>query len=176
MGDLTHVLARLLALDVESAVYAGVADAEAVGACLQAGVGAEVSIALGGKLDPHFGAPLPVRGRVIAAEANAMNKRAVLDVRGVKVVVTERRTPFHQLSQFRELGIEPLDHSIVALKIGYLVPELARAAPKTLLALSPGAVDQDIARLPFRRVQRPVYPIDPDMRWEAETGAPSQDG
>ena len=35
----------------------------------------------------------------------------------------------------------------------------------SFLALSPGAVNQDIAALPFRRIQRPCYPFDADMEW-----------
>jgi hypothetical protein len=29
-------------------------------------------------------------------------------------------------------------------------------------------VNQDIPNLPFRRVQRPLFPLDPAMQWRAE--------
>jgi microcystin degradation protein MlrC len=74
--------------------------------------------------------------------------------------------PFIDIAEFERLGIDPSAHKIVVVKIGYLVPDLKQAAPRALLALSPGAVDQAIERLPFKRVRRPIYPLDPDMVWQ----------
>ncbi len=34
------------------------------------------------------------------------------------------------------------------------------------MALSPGVVDQDVARLPIRRVPRPTYPFDTGFDWQ----------
>ena len=53
----------------------------------------------------------------------------------------------------------------MVVKIGYLVPELKRLANKAYLALSPGAVNQDIVNLTYKRINRPCYPLDPDMSW-----------
>ncbi len=74
--------------------------------------------------------------------------------------------PFHHESDFQKLGIEPTQHQIVVVKIGYLEPDLKRMAGKALLALSPGVVNQAITNLPYRRIQRPIYPLDPDMDWQ----------
>jgi microcystin degradation protein MlrC len=81
--------------------------------------------------------------------------------------VAQRRRPFHYIEDFTKLGINPHEHKIVVVKVGYLVPELKAAAKKAFIALSPGAVDQDIERLPFKRIQRPMYPLDKDMTWSA---------
>jgi microcystin degradation protein MlrC len=109
-------------------------------------------------------------GRVIhlTEQAPVGGDIAVLQSGGVKVIITQRRKPFHFIAEFEKLGIDPLAHKIVVVKIGYLVPDLKRAAPKALLALSPGAVNQDIVSLPFQRVKRPMYPLDADMAWSAE--------
>ncbi len=141
----------------------------AVAACRAAGLGAEVSVSLGGKLDPLHGSPLPMRGRVVHLAPPELRggHQAVLQVRGVQVIVTERRKAFHYVADFRQAGIDPLAHKIVVVKMGYLVPDLQRLAPRALLALSPGAVDQAIERLPYQRIQRPIYPLDPDMSWQA---------
>lgn len=168
VNDVPIFLERLLAHDVPDAVVASIADAAAVAACFAAGVGAEVAVSLGGKLDHVHAQPLPVVGRVVFLdEADKRGQRqAVLQVDGVQVIITERRTPFHTIADFQRLGIEPLEHKVVVIKIGYLVPDLKAAAPLSLMALSPGAVDQAIERLPFERVQRPIYPLDLDMTWE----------
>lgn len=163
-GDTPIVLERLLAHNVRSAVVASIADNEAVAICQAAGIGAEVELTLGGKLDPHTSQPLPIQGRVLHI-APSQNTEVVIEIRGVKTIVTQRRRPYHFIADFQRLGIEPLEHKIVVVKIGYLEPDLKRAAPLALLALSPGAVDQDIERLAFRRIQRPIYPLDKEMMW-----------
>ncbi len=84
----------------------------------------------------------------------------------MQAIITQRRRPFHYIADFTKLGINPHEHKIVVVKVGYLVPELKAAAAKALLALSPGAVDQAIERLPFQRITRPVYPLDKDMTWK----------
>jgi microcystin degradation protein MlrC len=168
VGDTPLFLERLLADRVPDAVVASIADASAAAICYDAGIGAEVTVSLGGKLDSIHAQPLPVTGTVIYLDQadDATQRQAVLQVEGTQVIITERRTPFHYIADFQRLGIEPLEHKIVVVKIGYLVPDLKAAAPLALLALSPGAVDQAIERLPFQRIQRPMYPLDPEMVWE----------
>jgi microcystin degradation protein MlrC len=157
-----------LALQAPDSVVASIADATAVDTCFVSGINGDVSLSLGGKLDPVHAQPLPVNGRVLnLVEADPVGgKIAVLQVDQVKVIITERRKPFHYIAEFEKLGIDPLAHKIVVVKIGYLVPDLRRAAPLALLALSPGAVDQFIERLPYKRIHRPMYPLDLDMTWE----------
>ena len=31
------------------------------------------------------------------------------------------------------------------------------------MALTPGGVDQDLERLPYKRIKRPMFPLDKDM-------------
>ncbi len=166
-GDVPVFLSRLLALNVPDAVVACIGDAPATQRCYEAGVGAEVELSLGGKLDPVASQPLAVKGTVqFLLETDDLSEhQAVVQVGGVLVIVAQRRRPFHYIRDFQKLGIEPSQHKIIVVKVGYLVPELKAAAAKALLALSPGAVDQDIERLPFRRISRPVYPLDREMTW-----------
>lgn len=166
-GDVPLFLGRLIERRVESAVVASIGDAEAVAVCEAAGVGAEVSLSLGGKLDPRTSSPLPVTGRVLNI-VPGQNTEVVVQIGGVKAIITHRRRPYHYIADFQRLGIEPLKHKIVVVKIGYLEPDLKRAAPRALLALSPGAVDQAIERIPFQRIQRPKYPLDKEMTWTPE--------
>ena len=163
-GDTTVALAALLAHGAPSAVVASIADAPAIRTLLAAGVGAEVEVELGGKLDPITCQPLPVRG-VVRHLAPGENTEAVLQIGGVHVIITERRRPYHFVADMQRLGLDPLAHKIVVIKIGYLEPDLKRNAPRAFLALTPGAVDQAIERLPFQRVRRPLFPLDKEMTW-----------
>jgi microcystin degradation protein MlrC len=88
---------------------------------------------------------------------------AVVASGGVRAVLTNRRKPFHFISDFTQLGLDPATHDLTAVKVGYLVPDLYDAAKGWVLGLTPGGVDQDIVRLGHRRLERPIYPLDPQM-------------
>lgn len=165
IGDLTYFLERAIALQPPDLVYASIPDAEAVKQCLAAGIGADIELGIGGKLDPLNARPLLVRGRVEFIQRDDANPQAVLNADGIRIILTTKRTPFHHRRQFLDLGITPEDHRIIAVKIGYLVPELKALAREAYLALSPGAVDQNIVSLPFKRITRPCHPFDLDMEW-----------
>lgn len=166
-GDVPLFLKALVERGVDSALVAGLADAPAVAACQAAGVGAEIEVALGGKLDGRTSAPLPVRARVLNI-VESENTEALLEIGGVKVIVSRRRRPYHFVRDMARVGVEPLAHKIVVVKIGYLEPDLKRHAPLNFLALSPGAVDQDLVRLPYQRIERPIFPLDPDLAWSPQ--------
>jgi microcystin degradation protein MlrC len=174
-GDLTLVLEELLRAKAPDAIVAGIPDTAAVERCASAGVGREVELALGGKLDPIHGRPFRIRARVLSVHdplwafdtgtAAVRNRIAVVQIEGVRIIITEHRTPFFKISEFQQVGIEPAMHKIIAVKMGYLSPELQGLAAVSLLALSPGAVNQDLTKLPFRRIHRPIFPLEPDMTW-----------
>ncbi len=164
-GDVTYFLERAMALQPPDMLYASIADAAAVERCIAAGPGARVSLEIGGKLDRGNSGPLAITGTVESISAHDANRQVVLKSGGIRIILTSKRTPFHHRRQFLELNLNPEDHRIVVVKIGYLVPELKAMARAAYLALSPGAVNQDIASLDFRRIQRPCYPFDPDMDW-----------
>jgi microcystin degradation protein MlrC len=170
VGDVPYFVGRLLARPELTggeltAIYASIPDAAAVSACYEAGIGHEVSVSVGGKLDRVHAQPLPVRGAVVSLvdEDPVGGNIAVLRVGGVHIILTTRRKPHHFIKDFTALGLDPMAHKIVAVKIGYLEPELRHIARHALLALTPGEVDQDIPKLPYARVVRPIYPLDPDF-------------
>jgi microcystin degradation protein MlrC len=82
---------------------------------------------------------------------------------GVRAILTTRRKPYHHLRDFTELGLDPATHDLTVVKVGYLVPELYAAAKGWVIALTPGGVDQHIVRLGHRALERPIFPLDPQM-------------
>jgi microcystin degradation protein MlrC len=188
-GDVTHFLSRLLAKNVPDAVLAGMADGLAYRACAEAGIGATVTVSLGGKFDTLHGDPVTVTGvvehlyqpqahsedsaAVVAPLGQATGERhksretgiATLRVGGIRVLVTSERKMFPLHDDFRRAGIEPLEHKLVVVKMGYLFPELRDIAPREILAFTPGCADMDLKRLPYRYVTRPIFPLDPDLEW-----------
>ncbi|OON71886.1 M81 family metallopeptidase [Streptomyces tsukubensis] len=190
-GDLAHMLGKLL--DHEeiregrvSAVHPGITDPVAVARCFEAGVGAEVTLSVGGKVDDRHGGPYTLTGTVTGlqradawsgrAEGGAYDRgcdMAAVKCGGLTVVLVERRKPFHTLADFTGpaeggLGVDPRTFDIVVVKIGYLEPELYDMAADWLLALTPGGVDQDLRRLGHHRVERPLYPFDEEAYEDGE--------
>lgn len=167
VGDLPLVLERLLAHAPPSALVAGITDQAAVAACWRAGVGARVETTIGGKLDTVHGKPLPVSGEVLQLfdDDPEKGRQAVLRVGSVQAILTERRTAFTRQVDFQQLSIDPLAYKIVVVKLGYLFPDLLRIATRAYMALSPGAADQHLERLPYRRIERPMFPLDREFAW-----------
>ena len=159
-GDVTLVLKTLLKAGAGDAVVAGIADAESVARCIEAGTGAELTLTVGGKLDRVNGFPLGVTGRIVSMNPPRI---VVLQVGGVKVVLTADRMPFLDLWAFEEANLNPAEHEIVVVKHGYLAPELRKIAGTALMAISPGCTTLALEALPYERIRRPVYPLDEDV-------------
>lgn len=172
--DVTVVLESLLRHGATNTVVAAIWDAESVAACIAAGVGRKVSLSIGGKLDTRHSRPLPVTGvvRLISdgdyywggsREPGRLVQRGpivVLTVEGVDVVLSANRLSIEEPEHLRSLGIEPLAYKIVVPKRGYLTTPLHVISPRSILAISPGVTNCDVRQLEYRRVQRPMYPLD----------------
>jgi microcystin degradation protein MlrC len=167
-GDVAYMLERLLAQPSISAghataIWASLVDPPAVQRCLAAGEGARVDLTVGGA----FGSPgrVALEGTVmrLARDVPIGGDIALVASGGVRAILTSRRKPYHTIADFTDLGLDPAAHDLTVVKIGYLVPELFAAARGWCIALTPGGVDQDIARLGHRRLERPIFPLDPEM-------------
>ena len=79
------------------------------------------------------------------------------------MIVTRKRKPYHHESDFTNIGLNPREADIVVVKIGYLVPELFDMRGDWTMALTPGGVDQDLQRLGYKRINRPMFPLDSNM-------------
>jgi microcystin degradation protein MlrC len=166
-GDVTWTLAQLLARPEltdgsRTTLVASIFDADAVATAAAAGVGAEVTLTAGARVDGGPHGPVQISGTVFSITEGDPDAgvQAVIAVGGLHAIITERRKPFHHLHDFRMLGLEPTTAEIVVVKIGYLEPELYELAQDWTLALTPGGVDQDLLRLGHHRLRPGVYPFD----------------
>lgn len=173
-GDGTVLLAELLRQNATGAVISNITDPAAVQEAIQAGVGKQVSLTVGGKVDRFHGDPLQISGRVrliqdgvyrAATRFNAGTYRrgptVVLDCGGVEVILTSRPAHGFEANHFRSLGIEPSERKILAIKselqhrAGF-----ARIASKIIDVDTPGLATPILSRLPYRKIRRPVFPLD----------------
>ncbi|MBE7157523.1 MAG: M81 family metallopeptidase, partial [Rhodospirillales bacterium] len=170
VGDRAEVLAEVLKRKLENVLFAGIADEGATQACYLAGVGQPVSLSIGATLDPLGSEPILVSGTVefVLPEVAPAEREAVLRIGGVTVVLTARRRPFHNLSDFVRLGLDPKTVKLLVVKSGYLSPELAPIANPNLMALSDGSINQNIEGLPANVHRRPTYPFVKDFTWQPE--------
>lgn len=171
-GDVTAVAAALfenpdLRAGRASAIYASLPDAPAIELLRRTTPGEVVTVSLGGKLDPCHGRPLDLTATLVSFHEGD-NPQAVLRGGGVHLIVTARRRPYHLRADFLNLGLDPLEHDLCVVKIGYLEPELAAMAQHHLLLLSPGAVPPVLSAIPYQHLRRPMFPLDRDFEWSPQ--------
>ncbi|WZH38068.1 MAG: M81 family metallopeptidase [Microbacterium enclense] len=167
-GDVTWSLHDLLAderltgaADDLSVAVASIFDPAAVASLADTAVGSPVDIDAGARVDDRVSGPVRLSGVLLGRHDHPVGGRAVvIGIGALRVIVTERRAAFHAVDDFRAVGIDPLETDIVVTKIGYLEPTLYDVAAGWTLALTPGPVDQDLARLGHRRIERPMFPFD----------------
>ncbi|MBX2924649.1 MAG: M81 family metallopeptidase [Chitinophagaceae bacterium] len=170
-GDVTWTLREILARsefkrsNSPSLVYASIPGPELVEQAVKAGIGGKVDGFAGAAVDARYAPPIRLAGTVTAIEHGDKNAETevVIKMGSVSVIVTKKRKPYHKEADFTRLKLEPRKTDIVVVKIGYLEPELYNMRADWLLALTPGGVDQDLERLPYKRIKRPIFPLDKEM-------------
>jgi microcystin degradation protein MlrC len=167
VGDRAEVLEGLIAGLFRSTLVAGIADRRATDACYGAGVGGTVSLTIGASLDPEGSRPIHAEATVIflAGGTDPAEHQAVITIQDITVVLTARRRPFHNITDFSSLGLSLDKFHLLVVKSGYLSPELAPLANPNLMALSDGAINQDIEGLPPNRFRPPTFPFDRNFTW-----------
>ena len=78
----------------------------------------------------------------------------------IDIVISDHRQSYCHDYQFNKANVNWLEYDIVVVKQGYIFPELKKQAGFYVMSLTNGATPQDTASIPFRLVQRPMYPID----------------
>ena len=173
-GDGTALLAELLKQNAQSAVVGNITDPAAVQAAVRAGIGKNVTLSVGGKVDAFHGAPVEISGRVrviqdgVYTAATAFNAgtyrrgaTALVDCGGVEVILTSRPTHGFEANHFRSLGIEPTQRKILAVKSELQHRAGFAGIARTFIDVdTPGRATQVHARLPYEKIRRPVFPLD----------------
>jgi len=154
-GDGTALLHEILRQRAPSA-FVPLCDPAAARLAAAAGIGAEVTLAVGGQSDPLYGPPAVITGRVRALIDGLYTSRAGMgytpgvpanmglsarvDCGGLTVVLTSRPASPNNLMHARAIGVYPEDYQITVCKGGLAFREAYRP-PVTrthLLADTPG--------------------------------------
>ncbi len=178
--DTTEVLAAVLDAGLEDVAVFGFYDPEVVQQMAAAGVGAQVSVSLGGKLPmpalTQQSRPLELTGEVKLL-SNGKFKARVEMARGltinmgpsavlalpnnVDIAIISRHIEPYDPECFRCLGLEPLNRKFVMLKsrIHYRVG-FRDLAKQIVECAGCGVCTSDYNELTFAKVRRPIYPLD----------------
>lgn len=179
--DTTEVLSAILQAELQDVAVFGFYDPEVVEQMAAAGVGATVTVQLGGKLPmpalAEQSKPITVTGevkllsngkfkaQVAMARGLTMNmgKSAVLSVGSVDIAIISRHIEPYDPECFRSLGMEPTTRKYVMLKsrIHYRVG-FRDMAKQVIECAGRGVCTSDYSQITFDKVRRPVYPLDHD--------------
>lgn len=171
-GDVTWTLNEILKRpefkneDGPSLIYASIPGPNFVKKAIEIGVGGNIKATAGARIDNRFAGPILLDGTITAIKHDDKyaETEVVVKVGSVNIIVTKKRKPYHRKKDFTDLGLNPNNSDIVVVKIGYLVPELYDMRGDWVMALTPGGVDQDLNRLGYKRIQRPMFPLDKNMK------------
>jgi microcystin degradation protein MlrC len=181
-NDGVTLVAELLKQGVPSAAVGTVYDPGVVAEAERAGIGGRVRTMLGAKTDGFHGPPLAIDGRVrliydgtfqyrgpmSKGAWGSIGKTAVIDLTGtadrpgVEVMVCSKRAQTRDPEVFRSAGIDPMDKEILVVKSAvHFRAAFEPLAAEVVVADGPGLTSLDLSLFEFKRIRRPLWPIDP---------------
>jgi microcystin degradation protein MlrC len=180
--DVMSVIEEAIRQDLDDVCAGPICDPASVAQMIAAGVGAEVELDLGGKVEmPAMGLParpLRISGRVRAitdgeftvtgpmatGSVIRMGRTAVLDTGRMQIVVSEQRCEPYDLGVFTHCGIDPTRKRYVLIKSRqHFRAGFEPIARHIVMCDGDGCTASDLALFDYKAIRRPLYPFDPDM-------------
>jgi microcystin degradation protein MlrC len=181
--DVMETVAEALRQGLTDMAVGPIWDAESVRQMIRSGVGNRVKLQLGGKTDmPSLGLkgkPLEVEG-LVRRITDGLYKvtcpmdtglilnhgpSAVLDTGDAEILVCSERMEPYDLGVFRHAGIEPTAKRYLLIKSReHFRAGFEPIARHIVLVSGPGVTGSDYGLFPFKKIPRPIYPFDRDMR------------
>ncbi len=131
--------------------------------------GERVNISVG--IDENeLSAPVGMKGTVVKqGQVNSYRKTkenigsvtaVKMDNCNITVMVSEKSISYNEIQQFEASGVNPSDYDIVAVKQGYIFPQLEAISQRSIMILTQGTTYQYTEHLPRKRCYRPIFPVD----------------
>lgn len=181
-GDSNVILEAALRLKLTAPVLIPLISKAAVAILAEAGEGAEVTLPLGGCTATEFFTPLEVTGTVRkVADGNGvklsnyfhqtsvnMGRVVIFETGPVTLMITELRGVAGNVPDaYRAFGLEPSDYKMVVLKTASNFQFFADITSRIIRADTRGPGQSDVYSLPWKRLPRPIHPLDPVSDWRA---------
>jgi microcystin degradation protein MlrC len=173
-GDSNAILAALVKSGYERRVLLPIVDPPAVKAAFAAGIGATLTVKLGGTLDRRF-KPVELevtvdhlsRGRCrleTSGLPNDAGATAVLIHKNVTIVAITREAYFFDRSVFYAAGQDPKRFELIVVKSPHCEHHMFDDwAERNFNIDAPGATSANLLSLGHKICRRPVYPLDRDV-------------
>jgi microcystin degradation protein MlrC len=172
-GDSTCLLREMLDQKIQSVALVPMADAAAVAKAINAGIGATITVSLGGKLDTTFCQPVDVTATVkaigggqIDVEVTShgsfdMGRAVLLQTGSIHIVVSEERgVGGNHPVVYEHFGLDIADAKIAVLKTASNWQYYSRWTSEIIRADTPGATMSNIGGFDWNHLPRPIYPLD----------------
>lgn len=175
-SDCTALIAAMLEAKLGDAAVGALLDPAAVEEIAAAGIGAQVSVTVGGRTDPTVGGgPLSVTGTVMAVSdgkfvfegpmftglPGTCGKSVCLRVEGVDIMIVSERMQMLDKNIFRTVGIEPTQKAILAVKsMQHFKGAFGPIAARMIVVDAGGLSSPDLSRRQYKKLRRPVFPLD----------------
>ncbi|MEM5542665.1 M81 family metallopeptidase [Sulfitobacter sp. AS92] len=168
-SDSTFVLKAALDRGLTDIAFGTFWDPVLVGMCIDAGIGAEMDIRLGGKIGPMSGDPvdlrITVRGIVrdavqhLGTAAMNMGDCVWMESDGLHVVVNTKRTQTFHPEAFENLGIDLSQMKYVVVKSSqHFYDGFAPIAAEVIHLGTPGAITPDFTIVPYTKRDGNYWP------------------
>ena len=182
-GDGTHLLCEMIKRDLKRSIFGVIYDPAAAAACHDAGVGARLTLEIGGHSQPIFGAPLNLEVEVLALcdgefvcvspmyPGLTLRYGPTARVRrgNVEIVLVSRQMHSYDDRPLLMTGARMEDYDIVALKSSnHFRAYFQNTADAIITADTPGLFPADLKKLDYRKVRRPIFPLDEDAAWDGK--------
>jgi microcystin degradation protein MlrC len=167
-SDTTGMLRALVRNKATRAAIGAIYDPASARAAHDAGIGATLTLALGGKSGIEGDAPFEAAfivetlsdGKFVApgpyfgGRGMDMGPSAALRIDGVRVVVSSYKAQLADQAMFRYVGIEPTEQAILVNKSSvHFRADFEPIAEKLLICAAPGAMPADPASLPWTKLR-----------------------
>lgn len=164
-GDNAYMINRLQQAGAKGVLIAGIVDRAACEQCYIAQLGDTLTLQVGGTLDPNsekatITGRLIHRGDILSYQHDNAGPSATLDCGDMTVVITANRASICRPDIFQSINLDFTRYAIVVVKLGYLFPELAAVAQRSILAFTPGASTERLQDMHLKNIRRPIYPLD----------------
>jgi len=164
-GDNAFLLGMLQQKRMRDVLLGGITDEAAVLRCHVAKRGDKLSLEVGGTIEPastrtRIEGTLLFKGDIEGWYGENAGPCAVLRCDGIDVIITAKRCALTKPRIFEGLGLKLEDYRFVVVKLGYLYPELAKVAKRTILAFTTGGSTERLQDMGMKRIRRPMFPLD----------------
>jgi microcystin degradation protein MlrC len=176
-GDSNLILEAILRLGIKSRALIPLIEPQTVARLVASGEGAEVTLPVGGHSTPFF-TPLTVTGRVRKIAGGRVKvpvfqqpefdqgRTVVFETGPVTMLITERTGAAGNVPDvYRCFGIEPADFKMAVLKTASNFQFFAPISSRVIRVDTRGPGQSDVVHLPWRRVPRPIYPLEDIASW-----------